>query len=41
MDELLNDSLLNNAKEAAWLAGQSWGFECGRPGLKSPTQTTE
>ena len=21
--------------EAAWLSGQSWGFECGRPGFKS------
>ena len=28
-------------QEAAWLSGQSWGFECGRPGFKSPTRTTE
>ena len=28
-------------KEAAWLSGQSWGFEYGRPGFKSPTRTTE
>ena len=23
----------NVIKEAAWLSGQSWGFECGRPGF--------
>ena len=28
-------------KEAAWFSGQSCGFECGRPGLKSKTRTTE
>ena len=27
--------------EAAWVSGQSWGFECGRSGFKSPTRTTE
>ena len=27
--------------EAAWLSGQSRGFEYGRPGFKSPTRTTE
>ena len=24
-------------EEVAWLSGQSRGFECGRPGFKSPT----
>ena len=28
-------------KEAAWLSGQSWGFEYGRPGFKSPTGRQE
>ena len=28
-------------EKAVWLSGQSWGFECGRPGFKSPTRTTE
>ena len=27
--------------EAAGLSGQRWGFECGRPGFKSLTRTTE
>ena len=27
--------------EVAWLGGQSWGFEYGRPGFESPTWTTE
>ena len=26
---------------AAWLSGQSWGFECGKAGLKPHTQTTK
>ena len=28
-------------KKAAWLSGQSQGFEYRRPGFKSPTRTTE
>ena len=28
-------------KEAAWLSGQSWEFEYGRTGFKSPTRTIE
>ena len=32
---------LYSLKEAAWLGSQSWGFECGRPGIKSPTRTTK
>ena len=24
-------------EKAAWLSGQSWGFECRRPGFKSQT----
>ena len=31
----------SSLSEAAWLSGQSWRFECGRPGFKSPTRTTE
>ena len=32
-----NDSLAG-FQEAAWLSGQSLGFECGRPGFKSWTR---
>ena len=28
-------------QKTARLSGQSWGFGCGRPGLNSPSRTTE
>ena len=34
-------SVIMNLMMAAWLSGQSWAFECRRPGFKTLTRTTE
>ena len=36
-----NSKCMINLSKAAWLSGQSWGFEYGKPGFKFPTWTTE
>ena len=38
---LSSDRTITHTMEGARLSGQSWGFECERPGFKSPTRTTE